>query len=445
MADCAIAAPMNLDFIKAIADSPAGDPMPDNGAFANAVVLDIPEAEQSLSQLKMENPQQALLKNVSESIEPKEVILKVMPEVKSVIRLDGKESILSTELKVIENPLVIEIKKDSIKKPLEAEPTIGILAAEVPTAPVLKMLSKELPAEDMKLYVPVQDKAPVKNDEVPVLKAEKVTFIPAQQVEVKAEQAPKFTEIVQSVPIKEEVIRAVIQKSDTSSHTDAVVQNIKTDEVAKPAGPELLSKPQVIAPEKIEEKPQLKSLPSVDNEARVESPKIMDREVMTQPQQAIEAQPIKSTPVPAVPAHIQAKAPQVMHDVAVHMKQAFDQNLDKVTVQLNPPSLGKIEIELQFAKDGRVNAILMADKVETYDLLQRNPQLLKESLAGSGISPDTTDLSFNFRGHEGQSDQKNSDGQTSGGLKGTSEVASENISYRQAPHMNSNKKVDIHA
>ncbi len=440
MADCAIAAPMNLDFIKAIADSPAGEQMPDKGAFASAVVLDMPEAEQLLSNAMVENPHQLIIKNVSESKEVK-VNFKVAPELKNVIRLDGKESDLPAEIKALEIDSLVEL----VERVIEADPKIGLVESETPTAPVLKMLSKELPAEDMKLYAPVHEKTPVKSEEVQVAKADKVTFTPAQQVEVKAEQAPKFTEIVQSLPIKEEIVRAVIQKSDTSSHTDAVVQNIKTDEVAKPAAPELLSKPQVIVPEKIEEKPQLKALPSIENEARVESPKIVDKEVMSQPQQVVEVQPIKSTSVPVVPAHIQAKAPQVMQDVAVHMKQAFDHNLDKVTVQLNPPSLGKIEIELQFAKDGRVNAILMADKVETYDLLQRNPQLLKESLAGSGISPDTTDLSFNFRGHEGQSDQKNSEGQASGSRKGTSETASENISYRQAPHMNSNKKVDINA
>lgn len=358
-----------------------------------------------------------------------------------------KGTSLSAETKELDEPHSIEI---IVPETLD----VGLIESEVPTQPVLKILSKELPPEDLSLYADGEEilkmsdfvKGLQENKEkvlTPETQA-RVTFTPGDQAAPKVEQAPQFTEIIQNMPSKEEVVRSVIIKTDTTSHEDNLILN------NEPQASTTMTKPILeTATQPVSQNPVATELDR--HSAKTEFVVVKEQETdlvnfdkaMSQPMQ-MESQNVKEAPAPVTSHNLQAKLPQISQEVAIQMKQGIDQHMDKVTVQLNPPSLGRIEIELQFAKDGRVNAILFADKVETYDLLQRNPQMLKEALTGAGVNPETTDLSFNYRG-EGQGDEGKSRPGKNQSVLTTSQDTPETVIYRQSPSVNPDKKVDIHA
>jgi flagellar hook-length control protein FliK len=354
--------------------------------------------------------------------------------------------------------LVAHEENSTLEDQVEIDPTLVFIQPELPSAPVLYVLKEELPAEDIKLYMGEveEDLSPkmgtdntlkVKEDLTQPHKAkeevshigkiEKVTFTAGNQAEVKLEALPKFTEIVQQGPIKEEVARAITKLESPVDAGEMSVDSQDSDAEFIP----MVDRVKPVSLETKSDKPQIKVIPTVSTDVESVAKLEADNIPQNQPLAVKTITPVMAQSLYSV------KTPQVMQDVAVQMKQAIDHKMDKVTIQLNPSSLGKIHIELQFAHDGRVNAILFADKTDTYDLLQRNPQALKDALAEAGINSDTTDLSFNLRG-EGDAQEKENKLKGIAGaqdLNGSgSDVASESTIYRQAPSINLAKKVDIH-
>ncbi|HLB06823.1 MAG TPA: flagellar hook-length control protein FliK, partial [Alphaproteobacteria bacterium] len=57
--------------------------------------------------------------------------------------------------------------------------------------------------------------------------------------------------------------------------------------------------------------------------------------------------------------------------VVVHLAQAVKEGLDRISIHLKPAVLGRIDVELNLHHDGRVQAVVMAERPETLDLLQR--------------------------------------------------------------------------
>ena len=90
--------------------------------------------------------------------------------------------------------------------------------------------------------------------------------------------------------------------------------------------------------------------------------------------------------------------PPVFDQVAVHVAKAAADGLDKINIKLKPASLGQIEVQLEVASDGRVHAVIAADKPETLDLLQRDARSLERALGDAGLRADSGSLSFNLRG-----------------------------------------------
>ncbi len=115
--------------------------------------------------------------------------------------------------------------------------------------------------------------------------------------------------------------------------------------------------------------------------------------VHTGPSTAVDhASPAKFT-VPAQPATDQ---------VAVHIAKAAAEGADKINIKLKPLTLGQIEVQLDVASDGRVHAVIAADKPETLDLLQRDARALERALNDAGLRTDSGSLSFNLRGQNQQ-------------------------------------------
>ncbi len=81
--------------------------------------------------------------------------------------------------------------------------------------------------------------------------------------------------------------------------------------------------------------------------------------------------------------------------VAATISRAVSQGDTKnITVKLNPPELGKVEVRFEFSEHKPVRAVVIAEKPETYMMLQRDAHVLERALQESGLDTDGNSISF---------------------------------------------------
>ncbi|MBK9561639.1 MAG: flagellar hook-length control protein FliK [Micavibrio sp.] len=93
-------------------------------------------------------------------------------------------------------------------------------------------------------------------------------------------------------------------------------------------------------------------------------------------------------------------APGCQVVAATISKAAANGETKNITLQLEPPELGRVEVRMAFSKDKTVKAIVVAEKPETHLLLQRDGHLLERALFDSGLDAGGSSLSFELA-HEG--------------------------------------------
>jgi flagellar hook-length control protein FliK len=91
---------------------------------------------------------------------------------------------------------------------------------------------------------------------------------------------------------------------------------------------------------------------------------------------------------------------QVIDQIKVNITRAAKAGLDRVTIQLRPEELGRIEIKLELTEDGQVRANVTADNPATLELLQREARGLERALQDAGLNADASDLEFNLRSED---------------------------------------------
>lgn len=93
---------------------------------------------------------------------------------------------------------------------------------------------------------------------------------------------------------------------------------------------------------------------------------------------------------------------QVLDQVSVHVTKALNDGTDKITIQLKPEHLGRIEVAMEVAADGRMHAVITADNKDTLQLLQRDARDLARALQDAGLQANAGNLSFNLREQQGE-------------------------------------------
>ena len=84
--------------------------------------------------------------------------------------------------------------------------------------------------------------------------------------------------------------------------------------------------------------------------------------------------------------------------VAVQMARKFESGETRFEIRLDPIELGKLDISMTVAEDGRVQAVVRAERPETLDMLQRDARVLENQLRQSGLNVDSNSLSFSLGG-----------------------------------------------
>ena len=93
--------------------------------------------------------------------------------------------------------------------------------------------------------------------------------------------------------------------------------------------------------------------------------------------------------------------------VAINLKQAAQSGTDRIEIQLKPASLGAIAVKLDVTHDGRITAVISADRSDTLNMLRQDSAALQQALRDAGLQADAGSLSFNLRG-DAQSFAQNS-------------------------------------
>ncbi|MBL8642851.1 MAG: flagellar hook-length control protein FliK, partial [Rhodospirillaceae bacterium] len=101
---------------------------------------------------------------------------------------------------------------------------------------------------------------------------------------------------------------------------------------------------------------------------------------------------------------------QIIEQIKVNITRAAKAGLDRVTIQLRPHELGRIEIKLEMSAEGKVTANVTADNPATLELLQRESRGLERALQDAGLRADANDLEFNLRS-EDQTQEADKNGQ----------------------------------
>ena len=86
--------------------------------------------------------------------------------------------------------------------------------------------------------------------------------------------------------------------------------------------------------------------------------------------------------------------------VAVQIARAAQDGVNQIQIRLNPAELGRVDVRMDVGHDGRVIAVVTADRQETLDLLQRDQRSLERALQDAGLQTGSGGLSFSLR-HDG--------------------------------------------
>lgn len=106
----------------------------------------------------------------------------------------------------------------------------------------------------------------------------------------------------------------------------------------------------------------------------------------------------------------QAAPAPLLEQVTFNVKTALTDGSSKITIQLHPADLGKVDIRLNVDASGKTSVVITADNHATLDLLQRDAQGLSRALNDAGLQTDSGSFSFNLGGHQQGSGQNNTQG-----------------------------------
>lgn len=97
----------------------------------------------------------------------------------------------------------------------------------------------------------------------------------------------------------------------------------------------------------------------------------------------------------------------VTEQVVFHVKTMAGSGNSKITIQLHPEDLGKLDITLDVDAKGKTGVTITADNKQALDLLQRDSSGLQKALNDAGLKTDAGSLSFNLRGGEKEGQGQN--------------------------------------
>jgi flagellar hook-length control protein FliK len=105
-------------------------------------------------------------------------------------------------------------------------------------------------------------------------------------------------------------------------------------------------------------------------------------------------------PAANVPVIGDANAPAVpITGLAVEIVARVRDGKSRFEIRLDPPELGRIDVQLRVDRDGSVMSRLVVERADTLDLLRRDAASLERALNGAGLKTAEHGLEFSLRDH----------------------------------------------
>ncbi len=103
-------------------------------------------------------------------------------------------------------------------------------------------------------------------------------------------------------------------------------------------------------------------------------------------------------------AMARADAPVPLQALAVEIGMRAMRGAKEFQIRLDPEDLGRIDVRLEIAESGEVQAKVIVERVETLQLLQRDAKTLERAFDQAGLKTNGDALQFSLRdpGHQGQ-------------------------------------------
>lgn len=92
------------------------------------------------------------------------------------------------------------------------------------------------------------------------------------------------------------------------------------------------------------------------------------------------------------------KPQEIVKQIKVDIAKAALNGTKKISIQLTPHNLGRINVKLEISSEGQLRANITASRPETLELLQKDARGLERALTDAGLKTDSGSLEFNFRG-----------------------------------------------
>jgi flagellar hook-length control protein FliK len=118
---------------------------------------------------------------------------------------------------------------------------------------------------------------------------------------------------------------------------------------------------------------------------------------------------------------------QIVDQIKVVITRAAKSGLDKVTIQLKPAELGRIDVKLEMSEDHKVRVTVTADNKETLALLQSDSPTLERTLNDAGLRTDANNLHFSLRSESDPREAQNGGGQNRSQGNGDAAAAADEI------------------
>ncbi len=150
----------------------------------------------------------------------------------------------------------------------------------------------------------------------------------------------------------------------------------------------------------------------------------------SQPYGATAHQPTPHQPVVA------AQPGQIGRDMGVEIARTVAAGREEVRIRLDPAEMGRIDVRLNFDRDGSLRAVVAADSPAALEMLRREAGDLTRALADAGVRADPQSFRFDSRnpdaGTSWQRGQQGSDGRGGqGGLaQGGGDAGDDQPAYR---------------
>lgn len=114
----------------------------------------------------------------------------------------------------------------------------------------------------------------------------------------------------------------------------------------------------------------------------------------------------------------------VVEQVFVKIRDAVGSDHKQIQIQLDPADLGKVDVKMDVAIDGRTQIVVTADKKDTLEMLQRDRVSLEKSLNDLGLKADAGGMQFNLR-EQPRDQQQLADQQQQNGRQGANPLLPE--------------------